>query len=106
MDKKSIIAIVLSLTVLYIYQAFFVKPVVQQKPVAQQKSATVKDNAAAKDVVATAKAPHNTAAANVVSLQQKKGISDKDVAIETDEFTAVFSTRGAALKSFKLKKYR
>jgi len=38
MDKKTILAIVLSILVLFVYQTFFVKP--PEKPVAIQKEAS------------------------------------------------------------------
>jgi YidC/Oxa1 family membrane protein insertase len=43
---------------------------------------------------------------NTISLKQQTKLEDIDIPIETEEYTAVFTTRGAALKSFMLKKYR
>ncbi len=108
MDKKSILAIALSFAVLYIYQAFFVKPLPPpKKPAAtQEQAATVADKGPNNVVAIRAATKINTAPAGIVSLQQRQGIDDKDIPLETDEYSAVFSTRGAALKSFQLKKYR
>ena len=108
MDKKSILAIALSFAVLYIYQAFFVKPLPPpKKPAAtQEQAATVADKGTNNVVASRAATKINTAPAGIVSLQQRQGIDDKDIPLETDEYSAVFSTRGAALKSFQLKKYR
>lgn len=107
MDKKSILAIALSFAVLYVYQTFFVKPLPPKKPAAtQQQGATVADKGTNREVAGRAATQNNAAPASIVSLQQQQGIDDKDIPMETDEYSAVFSTRGAALKSFQLKKYR
>ena len=108
MDKKSILAIALSFAVLYIYQAFFVKPPPPpKKPAAtQEQAATVADKGTNNVAASRAATKINAAPAGIVSLQQRQGIDDKDIPLETDEYSAVFSTRGAALKSFQLKKYR
>lgn len=103
MDKRSILAIVLSLMVLYIYQIFFVKPQPQKKMESPQQATAVTDNAVAGKVIDT---EVNPAHANSMSFQQSKGFKEKEIPLETAEFSAVFTTRGAALKSFKLKKYR
>ena len=106
MDKRSILAIVLSLAVLYIYQVFFVKPPLQKPPAANQHTETVTDKPKDK---APPPAPvardGQVSPAGVVSLQQPKGLAEKEIPIETDEYYAIFTTRGAALKSLKLKKY-
>ncbi|MCX5832633.1 MAG: membrane protein insertase YidC [Deltaproteobacteria bacterium] len=108
MDKKSILAIALSFAVLYIYQAFFVKPPPPpKKPAAtQEQAATVADKGTINVVASRAATSINAVPAGIVSLQQRQGIDDKNIPLETDEYSAVFSTRGAALKSFQLKKYR
>ena len=107
MDKKSILAIALSFAVLYIYQTFFVKPLPPKKPAAtQQQGATVADKGANKEVASRAGIQKSAAPAGIVSLQQQQGIEYKDVPVETVEYSAVFSSRDAALKSFQLKKYR
>lgn len=109
MDKKSILAIALSFAVLYIYQAFFVKPPPPppKKPAAtQEQAATVADKGTGNVAASRAATKINAAPAGIVSVQQRQGIDDKDIPLETDEYSAVFSTRGAALKSFQLKKYR
>ena len=103
MDKRSILAIVLSLMVLYIYQTFFIKPQPPKKMESPQQMTAVNDNVVAGKAVNTEVSPVH---ANGMSLQQSKGFKEKEIPLETAEFSAVFTTRGAALKSFKLKKYR
>ncbi len=104
MDKKSILAIVLSLVVLYTYQIFFVKPVPPQKTPAKQEVTTAKDTAPGQPTAPPA--PMTSPVPGGVLLQsQQKSLDYKEIPIDTDVYKAVFSTRGGALKSLKLKKY-
>ena len=103
MDKRTILAVVLSLAVLLVYQFFFTKPPVPQKAAAPQQSA---------DQINKDKTPGSApAAANAVAKPSVKAATIKpeaparDIKVETSHYTAVFSTRGAALKSLKLKNY-
>jgi YidC/Oxa1 family membrane protein insertase len=103
MDKKTILAVVLSLAVLMAYQMFFAPPAKKQAVPAQESKQASIDTAAitpATPVTAAAPkfAPKQTAA--------KKEAAPKDIKIETENYTAIFSTRGAALKSFQLKGYQ
>ncbi len=109
MDKRSILAIVLSIIVLYVYQVFFVKSYPQKIPAAvKQQEATVGEKVAATTEKNFTKAPSRGKAeqAKPTSLPERKSNAvSKDVSLETDDYIAIFSTRGAALKSFQLKKY-
>ena len=103
MDKRTILAVVLSLAVLLVYQFFFVKPPEPQKAAAPQQSA---------DQVKNNKTPSSTpAATNGIAKPALKAVAVKpetparDIKVETPHYTAVFSTRGGALKSLKLKNY-
>jgi YidC/Oxa1 family membrane protein insertase len=110
MDKKTILAIALSLGVLLIYQAFFAPkphPPKQAAPVQESKQA-VTDNKEKPQTPATAagKAPGLAAPKSEVKhVAARKEAAPQDIKVETENYTAVFSTRGAALKSFQLKKY-
>jgi len=104
MDKRTILAVVLSLAVLFIYQIFFAKPSEQPTTVPVQESKKVAD-------VAPVTKPVPPPVATVQKPVVKKVVSPKeelprDIKVETENYTAVFSTRGAALKSFQLKKYQ
>jgi YidC/Oxa1 family membrane protein insertase len=103
MDKRSILAIALSLVVLYTYQTFFVKPAPQKQP-APAKIITAPADKPATGNIAGSQA--DIARINILSLQQGKEADAKEIPMETAEYSALFSTRGAALKSFQLKKYR
>ncbi|HOJ50949.1 MAG TPA: membrane protein insertase YidC [Syntrophales bacterium] len=96
MDKRTILAIALSLAVIIIYQLFFFKP-----PVKPPTPAPTKEVVKGKEegpVIAK-------------SLKEKMAVvpqmgEEKPVTVETPLYTAVFTTRGAGLTSFKLKKYK
>ncbi len=103
MDKRTILAVVLSLAVLFIYQTFFVKSnTPPQAPEAQTAADEVK-------TPQTAPAPTSAATSPVVAPRKaqaaKPEAPPKDIVVETDNYKAVFSTRGAALKSLQLKHY-
>ncbi|HPD56637.1 MAG TPA: membrane protein insertase YidC [Smithellaceae bacterium] len=98
MDKRTLLAIVLSVAVLLLYQMFFVKP-----PQPGQAPAPGTEPAKT-ETIAEQIVPQRVAAARkpVAGKQQPA----QDVKVETPLYTAVFSTRGASLKSFKLKNYQ
>ena len=104
MDKRTILAVVLSLAVLLIYQIFFFKPPVQKQtvPVQESKQASIDTAAKSPETPVTAAAPKFAAK----QTSSKKEAAPKDIKVETENYTAIFSTRGAALKSFQLKKYQ
>ncbi|PKN34317.1 MAG: membrane protein insertase YidC [Deltaproteobacteria bacterium HGW-Deltaproteobacteria-19] len=108
MDKKTILAIVLSVLVVLLYQIFFMKPPAKTPPAAQ--TATKQETPAASQTTGAAPAavtaPSQTAASPAVASLQPTTVPEKDVRIETPLYTAIFSTRGATLKSLKLKGYR
>ena len=54
MDKRTLLAVVLSLAVLFAYQTFFVKPPVKTQPAPTQQEQTVASQTAAKPAAATA----------------------------------------------------
>jgi YidC/Oxa1 family membrane protein insertase len=105
MDKRTILAVVLSLAVLFLYQTFFVKPQPPQKAATPQQSV----NPIQKDEATTsASSPEKTTIPEkpvTVEEPAKPETPSRDILVETPHYTAVFSTRGAALKSMKLKDY-
>ena len=112
MDKRTLLAVVLSLAVLFGYQTFFVKPPVKTQPAPTQQEATVASQTAAKPAAAAAEKTALPAAAiqpgltgRLVAAPAAAG-TERDVVVETPLYRAVFTTRGAALKSFQLKQYK
>ncbi len=112
MDKRTLLAVVLSIVVILIYQTFFVKP-----PVKTQQAAPVhqETTVAPQPVTATPPAggqaaptpavPARTAGGRLVGAKAAAG-TEREVVVETPLYRAVFTTRGAALKSFQLKQYQ
>ncbi len=125
--KRLILAIGLSIIVITVYQYFFMpKPVPPaQQPTEQAGQATpggaqegtpdaVQSQTAASqdskpDIYAAYpdKKPVKVEAETFEQVQENMvADAQKDIVVETDLFTAVFTNEGAALKSFVLKKYK
>ena len=102
MEKRALLAVVLSVVVFYIFSVVMGP---EQKP--QPPKATV-PTAPQNQVPSAAQSPAavQPAVAPVAAGQVPTQANQKDVSVETDLYTAVFSSRGAALKSLTLKKYR
>ena len=97
MEKRVVIAVVLSIAVLYGYSWLVPQPpkkVEEAKPVSQK---------AAQPQTAGAPAP---ATAPEKTRTEALRAPARDIAVETDLYRAVFSSRGGSLKNLVLKKYR
>jgi YidC/Oxa1 family membrane protein insertase len=110
MDKRTLLAVVLSVIVLLVYQNFFAKPPVKTATAPIQQEATVASQAAKPAPVATAAAPAaatiQTATTGRMTAVRAVTGTERDVIVETPLYRAVFTTRDAALKSFQLKQYK
>ena len=102
MDKRTFLAIVLSLIVILTWQVFFAKKPPPKQPEPTQQETPVAGKPAVKE---TARAPLTPAQTKTV-LSQKVAAPEKDISIVTPLFTAIFTTKGGSLKSYKLKEYR
>jgi len=100
MEKRAILAVVLSIVVFYIF-SMVMGPDTKQVPAPKNQQQAVPQAPAAAPVAASA-----TAAVSPVSQAQPATALQKDVTVDTALYTAVFSAKGAALKSMTLKKYR
>jgi YidC/Oxa1 family membrane protein insertase len=96
MEKRVLIAVLLSIAVMYGY-SFLVTPSTKGK-IVQPQQAVQQQMSATSDITAP-KAAQLQPPVTVIPA----GV--KDVVVETDLYTAVFSTNGATLKKFVLKKY-
>src|SRR5687767_2843892 len=109
MDKRAIIGIAVSILVLVIYQdlvtRFYPPPPPQPAPAIESKN-DAKDSKAAETANAGKDSPPAIAAAPAAPAEISSRQPARDIKIETESFTAVFTTQGARLKSFKFKKYR
>jgi YidC/Oxa1 family membrane protein insertase len=118
MERRVLLAIFLSFLVLYVYQALVVKPLTPAPKTATAGSAAPQaptttpaanppSSAAAPDAAAVQTLPAEstearspTGATAVVS-----DTTERDIRIETRDVIAVFTNRGARLKSWRLKHY-
>ena len=104
MEKRVLLAVVLSFIVLYGYQALVPPAKPPQRMPAPAGQATPQPGTAATPPAieaATPQPPPAVQAAAVVADSQ-----ERDVLVENDAISAIFSTRGAVLKSWRLKKYQ
>src|SRR5262249_17613957 len=116
MERRVLLAIFLAFLVLYTWQALFVKPVA--KPAAGQGARTTapaatgsSQNAASTSPASAPSAEAATPPAAVDSNPTAPAATllgdtaERDVRIETRDVVAVFTNRGARLKSWRLKRY-
>ncbi len=117
MEKRVLIAVVLSFIVLYGYQALFPPPKPQPRPAGTSASApnTTAAPAASGQPAAPQPAPEAASgtqpAAKPAEAEQAPAAlvadtADRDVVVENEAVKAVFGTRGAVLKSWRLKRYK
>ena len=107
MEKRVLLAIVLSFIVLYGYQALFPPPELQRPPAQSQPAAP-----ASGQPPAAAPAAQPGPAVEAPPVPQPQGpapvvadAAERDVTFENGSVKAVFTTRGGAIKSWRLKKY-
>jgi YidC/Oxa1 family membrane protein insertase len=101
MEKRLILAIVLSFLVLALYQMVFLKKKPQTEPLAQTQVPV--QAAASEPKPAESLAPPETPAAAVQAYEEAKAQAEAQVLVDTSLYQAVWSNRGASLRSWKLK---
>ena len=101
MEKRVFLAIFLSFGILALYQAYFApKPTPETAQTAAPPTGAAKSGAASSPPAAVqSSAPASTAAPIVADTIAR------DIVVETDTVSAVFTTRGGALKSWRLNRY-
>lgn len=103
MDKRTLLAIVLSLGVIFAYQTFFAPPPAQKKTaVAPEQQQATAPTAPAPGTIA---APGGSIVSPPRNLPEQKA-AEREIRVETPLYEAVFTTRGGALKSLQLKGYQ
>ncbi len=105
MEKRLLIAIVLSFLVLLLYQILFVKkkPLPEVLPEPAREESVVKKE--------TARPPSETPAQEQIRKEEKEILPtseelEKEIRVETSLYEAVWSNRGGVLKSWKLKEHQ
>jgi len=97
MERRVLLAVVLSFIVLYAYQAIFVPP----QPPAQSRSSASPTTEAP---VAQSPAPTTSPAAAPAPIKPVVGESlERDIVVDTATVRAVFTNRGARIKQWLLK---
>jgi YidC/Oxa1 family membrane protein insertase len=91
MEKRALIAVAISFVILFIYQYFFIKPEPQQ---VQKKTEVVKKEEPAPEKPVE------------LSVPPKSTAEEKEIKVETEFYSAIFTTRGGTLKHYELKKYK
>ncbi|MBS1113613.1 MAG: inner rane protein OxaA [Nitrospirae bacterium] len=100
MEKRALIALALSFGILLIYQFLFVKP--EPQKVAQQPKAVGQEQT----VSPLPESSPDTPSPAVGVQKQNMPSEEKKVRVETALYSAVFSSKGAALQFYELNKYR
>jgi len=105
MEKRVLIAIFLSFLVLYIYQAYVVKP----DPNRQRTTRTAPAEQAAPAPAGAELEPRPAAKPDISAEAAAKALIgesvERDIVVETTAVRAVFTNRGAELRSWTLKRY-
>ena len=109
MERRVLIAIFLSFLVLYVYQALVVKPVPKQAATSAGVPAAQNGRDVADRPPAQAEAPLAPTLPLVPAGPPAEALvgdtSERDISVETRDVIAVFTNRGARLKSWRLKKF-
>jgi YidC/Oxa1 family membrane protein insertase len=113
MEKRVLVAVLLSFLVLAAYQAYFAPKTPDAATADASTASTVAPGAPAAGATAgspaSPSAPNATGAAKTAPAAPATPLigdtAARDVVVDTDSVLAVFSTEGAVLKSWKLKNY-
>ena len=107
MEKRVLLAIVLSFVVLYGYQALFPPPELQRPPATQTAGQAAGQTAAPVSPAAPpAGEPLEAATPPPPAVAMVTGdVAERDITFENESVRAVFSNRGGVITSWRLKKY-
>jgi YidC/Oxa1 family membrane protein insertase len=112
MEKRVLLAIFLCFLSLYLWQTFMVKPVPKPAASAVSNTATPGTSTGSSTAAAVPSPPASTTAAGVVAAAPQPAerplvgeVEEREVRVETRDIIAVFTNRGARLKSWRLKRY-
>src|SRR5580765_3584097 len=109
MERRVLLAIFLAFIVLYTWQALFVKPVPKPGPESAQATSVSSQSAVAPaGATGPAEAPLpsvNAKPSAPLAAALVADTAERDVRVETRDVIAVFTNKGARLKSWRLKHY-
>lgn len=103
-EKRWIIAFILMFGVFLLWRAFLAPPAPPAPPAA--KSHAVAKTAPEAQAAVQKSAPAKRAAPRRVALPVEQGKAAQDIVVENDLYRITFSTQGAVVKSWVLKKYQ
>ncbi len=117
MEKRVLLAVVLSFVVLYAFQAIFPTPEPEPQPPAKSASAPTSTPAPAPTVnpstpgspaapISASGGPAPAATQPPTAVSLVGDTAERDITVENESVSAVFTTRGGVLKSWRLKKYQ
>jgi len=102
MEKRAVLAVILSISVFFVYSHFFGP---EKKPAVPPANQSAQSSPAASAAVQQAVSIQPSPVAPLAVPGSSEAVQ-RDVTVDTDLYTAVFTSRGGALKSMTLKKYR
>jgi YidC/Oxa1 family membrane protein insertase len=105
MQSRALLAVIISLVILVLYQMYFVPPEEEKGKPAPESAQTAPPAKQEGKPAAPAQVEKIPGASPAPSTPQMKSQPGKDVTVDTPLYTAVFDTRGARLKDFRVKKY-
>lgn len=103
MDKRTLLAIVLSLIVITVYQIYFLKTQAKKQVTSPPANVT---KSAKKDATVTHSPVAEQKYSQALLLPVKQETPEREIVVHTPLYRAVFTTHGGALRSLQLKKYR
>jgi YidC/Oxa1 family membrane protein insertase len=110
MEKRALLAIVLSMLVFLAYQIFFAPNQktkrITKAPATEQKAQAVPGAEQQKSPPASAPAPSAPVVTPAPAFEPPPTRPARDVVVQTPLYTAVFTETGGRLKDFRLKQYR
>ena len=108
MEKRAVIAVVISILIIILYQEYMGRFYPPVQPPAKEETAGRPGKAAPASPAAPVQPPAaSPAPAPAVEAAPKvPAVPVRDVTVETSDYVARFTNQGARLKSFRLKKYR
>jgi YidC/Oxa1 family membrane protein insertase len=105
MQIRALLAVIISLVILVVYQAYFTPPPPEKPAAEKAPAAAPAKEEPVKAVTQGEKIPGVVPPPQAKPAAAIKAEPGKDITIETPLYTAVFNTRGAKLKDFRVKKY-
>lgn len=107
MEKRALIAVALAFAILLVYQYFFIKPEPQKTP--KQPAVAEKEKPVTGEPQPALTIPPPVIESKTKSIFDFYHISsdeEKEVKIETELYSAIFTPKGATMKHYELKKYK